>query len=645
MVLLRGRDRRGFAVMAEPLDAPTWLHAWGIPTALVALCMAVFGQTVGFGFIRLDDPAYVAENPHVLGGITAENLGWAFTTFHRSNWHPLTWVSLQLDAALGGGRPALFHATNVALHAAGTCLLYLFFFRTTRRAWPAALAAALFAVHPLHVESVAWVTERKDVLSTVFLLASLLAYSRWAARASPAAYAVALAAAAAGLLAKPMLVTLPVLLLLVSYWPLGRLGTTSPRRLVLEVAPFAVLAAASCGMTLLAQARGGALGSFEDFPMSVRLANAVVATMRYLALTLWPAGLALPYPYDVAALGAGKVAAAALGLLAISGAVWRLCGRWPSLVFGWAWYLVTLIPVLGLVQVGTQALADRYTYVPLIGIFAGVAYALPDARSGRARARVVFAVAVLVLVGLVIAAWIQAGLWSSSTTLFAHAARVTSNNAVALNVLGLEALDAARTRDAVAHFRAALAAAPRFAEAHNNLATALLRTGDSAEALAHFREAVRLRPAEANSRANLGILLDQRGDTAEAERQLVEALRLDPRDLQARGGYGLLLARAGRDAEALPLLEGVVREAPDDVPARLNLATVLLRAGRPADAVAPLEQALRLEPRNARGRLALGIALTLLGRSSEAEAQFAEALRLEPDNEVARDYLNRIRMP
>ena len=344
---------------------------------LVAVAtLAVYARVATFDFINLDDPEYVHDNAHVLDGLSREGFVWAFTTTSQANWHPLTWLSLQLDAELGGGSPRVFHATNVLLHVVSAVLLFFLFARMTGSVWRSALVAALFAVHPLHVESVAWITERKDVLSTALGLVACHLWVRSLERARVASRALAVAAYAASLLAKPMLVSLPILLLLFDVWPLRR---TEPwRRLIVEKAPYIALAAASCVVTSFAQAGGGVMRSLTQYPLQARGANAAVSYVLYLAKAAWPANLSVYYPYPYGGLPAWAVVGAVATLTVVTAVCVRSRSRAPYLLVGWLWYLVSLLPVIGLVQVGSQAMADRYTYVPLIGPFVMLAFGLPD---------------------------------------------------------------------------------------------------------------------------------------------------------------------------------------------------------------------------------------------------------------------------
>ena len=461
--------------------------------------LAVFVQTVGFAFVDYDDNLYVTANPHVKEGLTLAGVRWAFTTFAAANWHPLTWISLMLDWSIGGPGARVFHLTNLILHLADVLLLFFCLDRMTGRRLPSAVTAALFAIHPLHVESVVWIAERKDVLSTLFLLLTLVAYAGFVERPGLVRRIAVVLLFALGLLAKPMLVTLPVLLLMLDAWPLRRQEPW--RRLVLEKAPLLALSIATGVVTVVAQRQGGTVGTLTIYPLGVRVANAVVATATYLGKAIWPTRLAVFYPHPGATLSAWTVAGSAVILTALT--IWTIHERRsrPYLLLGWAWYLMTLAPVVGIVQVGWQARADRYTYIPLIGIFLGVVWALSDRFADRPALLSGMASAALVVLG--VGAFVQAGYWRDSETLFQHALAVTENNAVAHNNLGTALLRRGLPSQAEEHFAEAVRIDPSFADAHSNLGVALGRQGDIDEAILEFQRALDLEPDHPDARRNL----------------------------------------------------------------------------------------------------------------------------------------------
>ncbi len=528
-------------------------------------------KTDVYSFVNYDDGDYVFLNVHVHTGLTPVNVRWAFTTTHASNWHPLTWLSLQLDAQLYGLKPWGYHLTNLLLHLANVLLLYVVLRTMTGAAWPSGLAAALFAVHPLHVESVAWVTERKDVLSTCFGLLSLLAYRFYVGRPNLLRYLPVVLAFGLSLLAKPMLVTLPFVLLLLDYWPLGRLrpggeiladmksrptppaaGPVSVRWLIAEKTPLLVLAAASCLVTVYAQRAGHALQNLEHFPLETRATNAVVAYAVYLGKTLWPVHLAVFYPHPRQALPAWQVLGAVLLLAGITLLAVRTARRWPYLLVGWLWFLGTLVPVIGLVQVGAQALADRYMYVPLIGLFVAIAWALADVLRYRWELRgVLFLLVGLVLAGCGVLTLVQLRSWRNSVTLWEHALQVTDDNYVAHNNLGvLLALDPRQANRALEQFDKAIQIKPDFVAALVNRAAELRKRGRLKEAEQDAREALKAQPEDAAAHNTLAVLLATQGEFAAAEREFQTALRLDPENAQAHVNFGMLLEHRGRYQEA-----------------------------------------------------------------------------------------------
>jgi Tfp pilus assembly protein PilF len=528
-----------------------------VPLLLAALTLAVYAQVASFEFISFDDPGYVGDNPHVLNGLTREDVLWAFTTTSQANWHPLTWLSLQLDAQLAGPSPRAFHTTNALLHVVNVVLLFLLFSRLTSSTWRSALVAVLFAVHPLHVESIAWVAERKDVLCTAFgLLACLL----WIDKRR----AWAVVAYAASLLAKPMLVSLPILLLLLDLWPLRR--PESWKRLIAEKIPFFALAAASCLVTVFVQSQGGATRALKHFPPMTRAANAAVTSVMYLVKAVWPSGLAVFYPYPYDGIAAWKVIGALAVLAGVTAGVIRLRSQAPYLLVGWVWYLVTLVPVIGIIQVGSQAMADRYTYVPLIGPFAALAFALP-ARPKRLAA----ALASTAVAALAVLAFRQAGYWRDSVTLFTRTLAVTKENAMAHNSLAKALFERGQLDRAVEECAEAVRIAPGMGDAQSNLVRGLLAQGKTAEAAAKTQEALRDRPDDSRTHVNAGLIARYQGRDDLAVSSFRQALRLDPSDEEAHLNLGAVLADLGKRDEAAAEFEAAARLRPGDVRARQAL--------------------------------------------------------------------------
>lgn len=552
------------------------------------------------GFVNLDDAQYVSDNPAVSGGLSARGLSWAFTTPHAGNWHPLTWLSHMLDVELYGMNAGPHHLTSLLLHVASALLLFGLLHRMTGALFRSAFVAALFALHPLHVESVAWVAERKDVLSTLFFLLTIRAYLAYVRRPRPSRYALVLVLFALGLMAKPMLVTLPFVLLLLDYWPLGRAPS---RRLVVEKLPLLALALASSVVTFLVQQQAGAVKGLDALPFDHRLANAVMAYAAYIGKMLWPVQLAAIYPYP-ASRSAWLVAAAAAGLIAVTVLTLRAARRHPYLPVGWLWYLGTLMPVIGLVQVGSQPMADRYTYVPLIGLFLIVAWGMPDLLARWPHRDLALGVAAgSVILGCALAARAQVRHWRNSVALWQHALEVTTENPRAHNNLGHALAREGRGREAIGYYTEAVRIKPDYAEAHNNIGYALADQGRVREAIAHYSEALRVLPDYAEAHNNLGVALAGEGNADGAIQHLSDAVRIEPGRAEAHNNLGAVLAGQGRLEDAIRHLAEAVELRPGYADARRNLAmahyeraVTLAGQGRTSEAVGHLESVLKLDP-------------------------------------------------
>jgi protein O-mannosyl-transferase len=603
-----------------------------IAAALAAATLAVYAQVGGHAFLNFDDNEYVVANPHVRAGLTAAGIEWALTQVHSATWHPLTSLSHLLDVQLFGVRagPALLE--NAALHALNAVLLFVALRRMTGARWPSALVAALFALHPQHVESVAWVSERKDVLSTLFWMLTLLVYGAYARRPSRAGYLLLVVVFTLGLLAKPMLVTLPLVLLLLDYWPLRRFDPVhSDPRVVLEKVPLLVLAALDSAITYSAQQRVGAVVSTAAIPFSDRLANAALAYAIYLGRTLLPVDLAAFYPLHLP-VPLAWAALAGAGLLLISVAVLLAARRFPYLAVGWAWYLGTLVPVLGLVKQGEQSMADRFTYVPLIGVFIMLAWGLADlAAVRRWSPRRLWVAAAAGLTACALLSIRQVGQWRDSTTLFRHALAVTSDNYLAHVNLGAALVAEGKIDEALPHFETALRIQPGFAKAHVNVGMALAALGDAAAASAAYEQALAIDPGSALAHYNLGVLRAQQGRLDEAITEYRAALAADPDYVNAHNNLGLTLATLGRSTEAIEHYRAALAVQPDFAPAHSNLAVALEDAGQVDEALAHYQAAVQLAPEEPLPRLNLGAVLMGRGLTDEAIAQYREALRLRPD--------------
>lgn len=509
---------------------------------LTAVVLALYWPVTNFEFIAMDDNLYLLDNPDIQKGVSLKGISWAMTTLYTTNWHPLTWLSLMADYELYGLTAAGYHISNLMLHLLNTLLLFLLLRRVTGETWKCLAVAALFAVHPLNIESVAWIAERKNVLSTLFWILTLLAYVRYAARPGWLRYLQGLFLFALGLMAKPMLVTLPFVLLLLDYWPLRRLSPmdqwdeggrgsvsnwTVLRRLMKEKIPFFLLSLCSVLITLYAAKSGGMVKSFDVFPLSVRIGNALIAYVSYLEKMIWPVDLAIFYPYHMSR-PVWQCAAAFLFLTVITVFVVLKRSKHPYLVTGWFWYLITLLPVIGIIQVGFQSMANRYAYVPLVGIFIIIAWGIPELLITRIDRRYLPFAAVSLILIFSFSTWAQLPLWRNSEAVFKYALKVTEDNFIAHDGMGDIWLSRGDFRMARLHYHEALRIKPGYAEVHNNLAVILMKEGRVAEADAGFRKALKYRPDLAEAHNNLGFVLTCQDKFQEAAAHFMRALELKP---------------------------------------------------------------------------------------------------------------------
>jgi Tfp pilus assembly protein PilF len=579
-----------------------------IAAGLAIATLAVYGQVVSHQFISLDDDVCIRDNPMVSGGLTLRGIAWAFTTFANSNWNPLTWLSHMVDCEIFGLNAGGHLIVNALIHVSNTLLLFLFLKRVTGACWRSAIVAALFALHPLHVESVAWAVERKDTLSTFFGLLCLLAYVRYAEAPSLKRYALVALWLAFGLMAKPMLVSWPLVLLLLDYWPLRRLEwqpADGIKRfakawvpLLREKLPLFCLVAVSMVVTYLAQSLGGTVKALVDAPFPLRLANALASYAKYLLLTVWPSGLGVYYPFSPTGVPALQLAGAVLLVLAITVIALKEAGKRPYLITGWLWFLVTLVPVIGLVQVGVgPALADRYHYIPSIGLFTAIVFALADLamawRIGRVSIAVVSAI-VLLLFGSVTA--LQISRWRDSMTLFERTLSVTSDNLVIHYNLGHFLGQQGKYDEAVPHFAEALRIKPDFFDALINMGISLSEQGKSAEAISYYHQALDVEPNDAKAHMQLAMALVKQDKGNDALQQAYKALELAPKDADIRTNLGLMLARRDKLPEATAQLLEAVRLNPNSAEAHNNLGLVFLMAGQPEKSLPHFATALRLKP-------------------------------------------------
>ncbi len=621
---------------------------------LILATLVVFWRLPGYEFVGFDDDLYVYENLFVQKGLSEENITWAFKTFITGNWHPLTWLSHMFDCQLFGLKPGMHHLTNLLLHIANSLLLYLVLRKMTGTRWRSAFVASLFALHPLHVESVAWVAERKDVLSTFFWLLTMWSYAFYAERPAANRYMLTLLFFALGLMVKPMLVTLPFVLLLTDYWPLHRVQMFrftnnrqgrkfSALQLIWEKVPFFTLATASSVVTLIAQRAGGAATSLDVLPIKIRIANAFISYISYIGKMIWPRNLAVLYPMPKIFF-AWQAAVAGLLLLCISIVLIRAMRRRPYLGVGWLWYLGTLFPVIGLVQVGVQSMADRYTYVPLIGLFILLTWGFHDLTGRWRHGRIAAATcAALILLGLMAGASFQVRHWKTSTTLFTHTLGITSNNWLIHNNLGVALAKEGKLNEAIRHYSEALRIKQNYALAHNNLGVALRLQGRLDEAIRHHSEALRIKPDFAKAHNNLGIALSRQGKMKEAIDHYSEALRIDPNYSEAHNNLGIVLDTQGEWEEAIRHYSEALRLDPDYAKAHFNLAGTLLRQKRVEEAVGHLYDAVRIDPNYEKAHFNLGVVLMHLEKRKEAFVHFSEVTRINPKNAKAYYFLELLR--
>lgn len=562
---------------------------------------AVYGQALRFSFTNLDDNLYITNNANVQAGLSAKGIAWAFTATQASNWHPLTWLSHLLDCQLFGLNPTGHHLTNLLLHIINSLLLMTLLIKLTGSLRRSALVAALFALHPLHVESVAWIAERKDVLSTCFLFITLITYARYVEHTSIKRYLAVALAYGLGLMAKPMLVTLPIMLLLLDYWPLHRAKTNSISewlRLIREKLPLFGLSAASCLITYFAQHRGGAVVSLTDYNLSIRVANALVAYAVYIKKFFWPMELTAYYPHPGNTIPQWQVISAAIFLLLITAMVLTRARKLPHLAVGWAWYIVTLIPVIGLVQVGNQAMADRYTYIPFIGLFATIVWSIPKPKIKLQR-NLFACIITLLMAVLSITAWHQTGYWKNSRTLFEHALTCTSRNYLAHNNLGLALAAENKLDEAMVHYRKALDIVPNYLQAHINLANTLAVRNRFNEAADHYKIALSIDPTDPGANFLLAVILDQNKHASAAVKYYKQALRYKPDLTDAANNLAWILATnpdstLRNPRQAVQFAEQACRHKSSNMYILDTLAAAYASAGQFSDAIAAAQRALKV---------------------------------------------------
>jgi tetratricopeptide (TPR) repeat protein len=674
------KPREPAAVSAPSEAEPLWLAKLNSPGPICLLLIAAvsltFGPVRSFEFVNYDDPDYVSANPHVQAGLTWQSTHWAFTSGHASNWHPITWLSHMLDWEFFGSNPGPQHLVSVAFHIVNTVLLFLVLRRMTGAHWRSALVAALFGLHPLRVESVAWISERKDVLSGLFLLLTLGAYARYVqsvrspgfsrpsvpelsalsktstlapsqresalqnCRSAPTWfwYSLALLGFTLGLMSKPTLVTLPFWLLLLDYWPfqrldLGKNDSKAAFPLLIEKVPFLLLAAGSSVVTFLVQRRGGAVSI--GLSLSERIANALVSYARYLGKTIWPQNLSVLYPHP-GHWPAWQVVGSGLLLVIIVVIVVRFARTRPYLPVGWFWFMGGLVPVIGLVQVGVQSMADRYTYLPSIGLFLCIVWGISELVRNWPLPRPVigtFAVASVIVCALVTAHQIR--FWHDSEALFQRAIEVTSNNYLAYNNLGFDLGKKGKFQEAKENYGRSLAINPQYPDALNNMGFALAGEKKYDEAIPFYETALRVSPKQPEIRNNLGNALSELGRTKEAIEQYTIVLSENPEHAEAHNNLGIALAMQGRVDEAVGHFRTAIRLKPDYAGALSNLGNALAAEHKFAEAIQEYQESLRFNPTDAQAHNNLGNALLEQGKVDEAIDQYSRALRLNANNPEA----------
>ena len=606
-----------------------------------AICI-IYLKVVNYEFVNFDDLAYVSENTHVLSGLNIDNVFWAFTSFYAANWHPLTWLSHMLDFQIFGLNPGMHHLMNVIFHIANTILLFYLLQRMTGAVWRCAFVAALFGLHPFHVETVAWVAERKDVLSTFFGLLTLWAYIRYAGSPQVKRYLLVVLFFCLGLMAKPMLVTLPFLLLLLDYWPLHRfhLPLTSSEertsegvsflRLFWEKLPLLALTVISSILTIVAQRTSGTLASLEVCPLYVRIVNAIVSYASYIVKMFWPVHLTIFYPYSLVLLPWWQVISAGVLLLTISLGALIWYRKYPWFIVGWLWYLGALVPVIGLVQVGAQAMADRYTYIPLIGLFMVISWGVPELLKGLQHRNAILASLIgTVLIMLTGASWIQTGYWENSMTLFEHNLKVFPHNDLVHYNLGVALMNQGDLDEAMKHYAEALKINPKNAQSHLNMGFILMNRGDYDEGMMHYTAALKIYPRYFAVYNNLGNYMATRGYFDEAIKNYMEAIRIDPHRVKVYNNIGVVFYQKGDFKKAFEYYQKALSVSPglDEVVKNLEKAGKDLKEFE--ESISKTQEMIKVEPKNPALVTRLGDIYRQEGEYDKALVQYQKALLIQ----------------
>lgn len=609
---------------------------------LVVATATVYWQVKNHEFINLDDEIYV-ENYYVKKGLTSDGLKWALSLKDKEGtyWHPMTWLSLMLDYHLYGPNPSMHHSISLIIHIVNSLLLLIVLRRMTGALWRSAFVAALFALHPLNVESVAWVTQRPNILSTFFWMLTMLAYAYYTNRPGLFRYLLVVLAFLFGLMAKPLLITLPLVLLLIDYWPLERLRFPILRKtfvfLILEKIP---LLAISVGSVFITIKSVGIVVSTETVPMKLRIANALVSYIGYIWKMIWPHNLAIYYPYP-SAIPVWKFAGAAFLLICLSVLIIWVLRKQPYLTFGWLWFLGTLVPVIGLVQAGLQpALADRYAYVSFIGLFIMAAWGIPEFLQGWRNSNIGLAIlSVALLLILMMTTWLQLRYWKNNITLYEHALKVTSNNDIAHNNLGTALAKDNRIDEAISHFLSAVKIFPDYKKACYNLGLAMLTNGNYEESINYFFRYLKLCPDDAEGYHRIGLAYSNQGKLIESKDYYFKTLDIDPEFEEAHFGLGVIFVSQRNCVDAIKHYSEALRIKPDYVDAHINLGNLFFKNGQLNKAISHYTEALKIEPDSAGAHNGLGAAMVRKGRIEKAIDHFEKALRLKPDYEDAKSNL------
>jgi len=610
---------------------------------LAAVTLAIYWQTRHFEFLYFDDQLFVSHFPNLKAGLTYKNIVWAFTStiLETNYWVPLTWISFLLDYEIYGLDAGGFHITNVLFHASNTVLLFILLRKITGSLWQSAFVAALFGLHPLHVESVAWVTERKDVLSTFFFLLALLSYSKYTSKKQLTWYLLCLFIFFAGLMAKPMLVTLPLVLLLLDYWPLVRYKSGADKnkvtvpsavRLIAEKIPFFVLILIVALVTFSAQSKAGNVGSLDAYPLTMRVANALLSYVTYIGKMFYPVNLAALYPYPESIPGL-KIAVSTVILILFTLIALRTVHSRPYLMAGWLWYLVTLLPVIGFVKVGPQAMADRYTYIPLIGLLIIIAWGIPPLLAGwRHKKPLLAASALLVVASMSVITWKQIGYWKDTVSVFKHTVNKTTNNPYAHAGLGIGYLKQGDLDKAVFHLHEAVSLKPNYILALKNLGIGLEEQGHLKQAIEYYNQVIELDEAHDEIYNDKGVALQKLQRVDGAVENFSIALKLNPDNLKAHNNLAALLARQGRAAEAIQHYEEALRIDPLLYGTYNELGVLYGKLANYDLAVNNFLKALQLAPDSAAIHNNIGVTYANLEKFSEAYSHFSKAVMLEPGN-------------